>query len=60
LFSLQEHLSLFEVTCCCQSGDRTLSLHTAARSAALLPPLQVRFGGDSEAEEWQADIVNGE
>lgn len=57
-YDLQEHLSLFEVTCVCQSGEKTLSVFTATRSQNL-QPLQIRFNSDLEMEAWQADIING-
>ena len=58
-FSLQEHLSLFDITCVCQVGDKTLALFTHSRSL-LMQPIRIRFNGDLEMEAWQADIVSGE
>lgn len=54
----KEHLSLSEITCVCRSGEKTLTIHTPARSF-LLMPLQLKFTGDLEMEEWQADITAG-
>ena len=56
----KEHLSLSEITCVCraQQGDKTLAIHTPAR-AFLLMPLLLKFPGDLELEEWQADITAG-
>ena len=55
----KEHLSLSEITCVCRhTGDKTLAIHTPAR-AFLLMPLLLKFPGDLELEEWQADITAG-
>ena len=55
----KEHLSLSEITCVCRSaGDKTLAIHTPARSF-LLMPLLLKFAGDHDLEEWQADITAG-
>ncbi|XP_059099157.1 tectonin beta-propeller repeat-containing protein-like isoform X1 [Tigriopus californicus] len=55
---VEEHLSLFDITCVCQSGDKTLTIHTAKRSLTL-QPLQIKFSGDLELEEWQREICHG-
>ena len=55
----KEHLSLSEITCVCRAGvEKTLAIHTPARSF-LLMPLLLKFSGDLELEEWQADITAG-
>ena len=56
----KEHLSLSEITGICRSGisDKTLAIHTPARTF-LLMPLLIKFNGDLEMEEWQADITAG-
>lgn len=54
----KEHLSLSEITCVSHTGEKTLAIHTPARSF-LLMPLLLRFSGDLEMEEWQADITAG-
>ena len=55
----KEHLSLSEITCVCRTGsEKTLAIHTPARSF-LLMPLLLKFSGDLELEEWQADITAG-
>ena len=55
----KEHLSLSEITCVCRAGgDKTLAIHTPARSF-LLMPLLLKFSGDLELEEWQGDITAG-
>ena len=55
---MQEHLSLFDITCVCQVGDKTLALFTHSRSL-LMQPIRIKFNGDLEMEAWQADIVSG-
>ncbi len=54
----KEHLSLSEITCVCRSGEKTLAVHSATRSFHLAP-LQIKFSGDLEMEQWQADITAG-
>ncbi len=54
----QEHLSLFDITCVYQCGDKTLAIQTPERALGLRP-LLVRFGGDLEMQEFQADLVHG-
>ena len=54
----KEHLSLSEITCVCRSGEKTLAIHSATRSFHLMP-LQIKFSGDLEMEQWQADITAG-
>eukprot|EP00095_Tigriopus_kingsejongensis_P005868 maker-scaffold38_size502422-snap-gene-2.18 protein:Tk05868 transcript:maker-scaffold38_size502422-snap-gene-2.18-mRNA-1 annotation:"tectonin beta-propeller repeat-containing protein" len=55
----KEHLSLFEITCVCQNGDKTLGIHTTKRSLSL-QPIQIKFNGDLEMEEWHREICYGE
>ena len=47
-----------EITCLCRIGEKTLAIHTPARSF-LLMPLLLKFNGDLDMEEWQADISAG-
>lgn len=56
----KEHLSLSEITCVCRysGADKTMAIHTPARSF-LLMPLLIKFNADQELEEWQADITAG-
>ncbi len=41
-----------------QCGDKTLAVQTPERSLKL-QPLLIRFGGDLEMQEFQADLVHG-
>ena len=54
----KEHLSLSEITCLCRIGEKTLAIHTPARSF-LLMPLLLKFNGDLDMEEWQSEITAG-
>ena len=55
----KEHLSLSEITCVCRiAGEKTLAIHTPARSF-LLMPLILKFDGDLDMEEWQSEITAG-
>ena len=54
----KEHLSLSEITCLCRMGEKTLAIHTPARSF-LLMPLLLKFNGDIDMEEWQSEITAG-
>ena len=55
----KEHLSSSEITCVCRiPGEKTLAIHTPARSF-LLMPLILKFNGDLDMEEWQSEITAG-
>ncbi len=51
-------MSLLDITSVYQMGDRTLAIQTSER-ALKLQPLLIKFGGDLEMMEFQADLVHG-